>query len=110
MENIIYICEEKNRLDFCETYSPIVCGNTNYYLVFNFSSEWEQITHKTAVLVVGERVKQLQFDGRICQLPAMPNAPFAMIYLHAKKDEMMFSTTGLKIRLEPTKVAEYIKF
>ena len=33
---------ENNRLDFASTNSPIVCGNSNYYLRFIFSDAWKK--------------------------------------------------------------------
>ena len=110
MANIIHIREEKNRLWFDGTYTPIVCGNTNYFVLFDFSEDWLQFHNKTAVFVIGDKRKQLKFEGNVLKLPLFPNAPYVEMLVFAKDDEECISTTAIKIRLEPTPIGQMFKF
>ena len=107
---MIQLKERENRLLFDGTYTPVVCGNSNYYVHINFSEEWERCQNKVAVFVIGDRRKQMQFDGNMIRLPAFPNAPFFELMVYAKDDDEIFSTTSIRIRLEPTPIGHMIKF
>lgn len=110
MANVIHLREEENRLVFDGMYTPVVCGNSNYYVMFDFSEEWENCHNKVAVFVIGDRKKQMKFEGNILRLPAFPNAPYFELLVYAKDDDELFSTTAIKIRLEPTPIGNLIKF
>lgn len=101
MANIINIVEKGNRLDFESLYSPIVCGNSNYYLHFKFSPEWESCNQKTAVFVVdGETIKVL-FEGDVCKIPLLPSSSymkFALFSSDANGEQL--TTTFLKVSME----------
>ncbi|MBP3582181.1 MAG: hypothetical protein J6J33_05450 [Clostridia bacterium] len=101
MANMIFLKEQENRLFFDGTYTPVVCANSNYYVHIEFSDEWARCHNKVAVFVIGDRKKQMKFEGNIIRLPAFPNAPFFELLVYAKDDDELFSTTALKIRLEP---------
>lgn len=109
MANVIRIKEEGNRLSFVESYSPVVCGNSNYYVVFDFSEEWAVCHNKTAIFIIGDQQKMLKFEGNILRLPAFPNASAVVLLVHAKNDDELFSTTSIKIRLEPTPICNMLK-
>lgn len=110
MSNIIYIEEKNNRLDFEDTYTPVVCGNSNYYIKFKFSSDWLNHYQKTAVFIVDGVSKQMKFEGNLLRLPAFPNASSFQLMIYVKDDNELYSTTALKIRLEPTPIGHLIKF
>lgn len=110
MANIINIIEHQNRLLFEDNYTPVVCGNSNYFVVFNFSEEWSRCYQKKAIFVVGDRQKQMNFEGNVLKLPAFPNAPYFELLVYANQDNEHFSTTSIKIRLEPTPIGNLIKF
>jgi hypothetical protein len=111
MSNIIYIEEKHNRLDFADTYTPVVCGNSNYYVKFKFSSDWLGCYKKTAVFIVDGVSKQMPFEGDLLRLPAFPNASCFQLMLYVKDDnDELYSTTALKIRLEPTPIGHLVKF
>lgn len=109
MANVINIREENNRLSFCDTYSPVVCGNTNYFVLFQFSEEWQRAYYKTAVFIAEGKRKSMKFEGNILKLPAFFNAPYFELLVCAKEDDEYFTTTPIKIRLEPTPIADLIK-
>lgn len=110
MTNTIHICEEQNRLFFEGTYTPIVCGNSNYFVLFNFSEDWMRFHNKTAVFIIGDKRKQLKFEGNILKLPLFPNAPYVEMLVFAKDADEYASTTAIKIRLEPTPIGQMFKF
>ena len=110
MANLILINEKNNRLYFDGTYTPVVCGNSNYFISFEFSEELARCYHKTAVFVVGDRKKQMEFEGHILKLPIFPNAPYFELMVFAKDGDELYSTTAIKIRLEPTPIGNMIKF
>ena len=106
----IKIKEEKNRLDFEEHYSPIVCGNSNYCLEFNFDEAWSACTSKTAIFVVDGKKAIVNFEGNTLIVPEMPNAPFLILSLQGYvNDEIVLNmqeSPGLSdlSELEPLKV------
>ena len=102
MKNIIEIKEDGNRLDFLNTYSPIVCGNSNYILKFTFSEPWQKCLKKAAFFVVGEKKFTVDFDGDECEVPIMPNGDFVFVSIVSNDGINQMATTGLRIRLEPT--------
>ena len=108
--NMIQITEQENRLYFDGNYTPVVCGNSNYFVKFDFSPEWARCYHKTAVFVVGDRKKQMKFEGNLLQLPAFPNASHFELMVYAEDENEFYSTTAIRIRLEPTPIGNLIKF
>lgn len=108
MANYIKIKEDGNRLEFSETYKPVVCGNSNYFVIFDFSEEWFNCDEKTAVFIIGDKKKMKKFRGHVLQLPVFPNAPYVSLLVHTKKDDEYFTTSAIKIRLEPTPIGDLL--
>lgn len=102
MANIIYITEKNNRLDFTNTYSPIVCGNSNYVLKFSLSESWQKCVKKAAFFVLEGKRFAVDFDGDECAVPMLPNADFVFVSLVSHDGDKQMVTTPIKIRLEPT--------
>ena len=100
MANIIEIIEQNNRLDFASTYSPIVCGNSNYYLRFIFSDAWKKANKKAAIFVVDAQKQVVDFDGDECRVPILPNGAFVFVSLVSGDGENQLVTTPIRIRLE----------
>lgn len=97
----IKIKEVKNRLDFDDLYSPIVCGNSNYELKFDFDDEWKRCSVKTAIFVVDGKKAIVKFHGDTVKVPTMPNAPYVVVSLQGYvEDEMILNSTGIKIALQ----------
>lgn len=105
MSIIINIKESNNNLDFKENYCPIVCGNSNYVLKFDFSEQWKNCKHKVAFFVVDGNKLTIDFEGDECKVPILPNASFVLVSLLSNDGEKQLMTTDLKIRLEPTLAA-----
>ncbi len=102
MANIINITESANRLDFSDAYSPIVCGNSNYYLHFTFDEIWKRCEQKTALFVVEGKKMYVDFEGEDVHVPVLPNAQFVFVSLISGEGNNQIATTSIKIRLEPT--------
>lgn len=100
MSNIIEIIEQNNRLDFVSTYTPIVCGNSNYVLKFTFSDAWKMANKKAAVFVVDGKRQVVDFDGNECKVPILPNAEFVFVSLVSGDGDNQLITTPIRIRLE----------
>ena len=109
MAIVINIKEENNRLSFADTYSPVVCGNTNYFVLFEFSEEWQRAYKKTAIFIAEGKRKSLKFEGNVLRLPAFFNAPYFELLVCAKEDDELYTTTPIKIRLEPSPIGDLIK-
>lgn len=103
MTNLINLIERQNRLDFETTYSPVVCGNSNYYLNFKFGEAFSACANKTAVFVIeGKKILQ-NFEGNVCRVPVLPNCTGFLVAVYSAADaEEQLSTTFLKVRAEPS--------
>lgn len=102
MANIINITEKNNRLEFSDTYAPIVCGNSNYVFKFNFGEQWQNCNRKAAFFVIDGNKLTVDFEGDECKVPVLPNAAYVLVSLVSGEGENQLATTPIKIRLEPT--------
>lgn len=110
MANIINITERGNRLDITDTYTPIVCGNSNYELVFDFSDEWSKCNKKTAVFFVNGKKTAVEFEGDTVEVPILPNAPFVYVALiTSNSSNEQLASTQLRLRLESTPLLDETK-
>lgn len=111
MANTIHITERENRLFIEDLYTPIVCGNSNYELVFHFTSEeWKNASQKTALFLVDEKRTLEVFEGNICTVPVLPNGAYVMVSLmSANSQEEQIVTTKIRLRLEPNPFSEPYK-
>lgn len=103
MANIINIKEQNNILMFKEEPIKIVCGNTNYYLNFEFSEDWQMQATKIAVFVVDGVKTTVEFEGNECNMPALPNAACCFMYVISGSEtgESLVSSS-LKFALIPS--------
>ncbi len=105
--NVIEIKEQGNRLLIDAIYTPVVSGNSNYYLKFDFDSDWQECENKTAIFIVEGKKFAVNFTGDTVKVPPLPNATYFHIALtSAKDDDSILSTTALRLRLEPSPLAE----
>lgn len=110
MANIINITERGNRLDITDTYTPIVCGNSNYELHFDFSDEWSECNKKTAVFFVNGKKTAVEFEGDAVEVPILPNAPFVYVALiTSNSSNEQLASTQLRLRLESTPLLDETK-
>lgn len=72
----------------------LVCGNNDYEVVFDFDSDWEGISAKTAVFVYGDTPIHQPFTGDICKGVEIKNATLCAIGVFAGNIK---TTTGATI-------------
>ena len=51
----------------------IVCGNSDYRILFTFDSEWESYAEKTARFIVNGTFTDVDFKGNTCPVPIIRN-------------------------------------
>lgn len=101
------IYEENNNLSFKENYSPIVCGNSNYEITFEFSSDWQSINNKTAIIIVGGKKTAKDFSGSTLTLPVIPNCNSFMLMIFSSEGETTrLVSSPIEIEATPTSYAE----
>lgn len=61
----------------------LVCGNNDYEVVFDFDSDWEGISAKTAVFVYGDTPIHQPFVGNVCEGVEIKNATLCAIGVFA---------------------------
>ena len=110
MQNTIEIIECENRLHLAKEYRPIICGNTNYKIKFEFSESWQACNKKTAFFVVEGKKIPIEFEGDICNIPAMPNLGSFLVFLVASSDENeILSSTPIRLNLEKNPSMDKLK-
>ena len=102
----IFIKEQNNNLIIENDYLPIVCGNSNYVFEFAFGEDWQQISNKLAIIVVGEQKTAINFSGNELKLPALPNATnMQLVVISAETENTNLRTAVLCVDLKPTLTA-----
>ncbi len=105
MAIIINLKEKDNHLSFAQSEKPIICGNDNYDLHIDFSSEWDNFTNKTAVFTVKNQNHFVDFEGDTCHIPNLPNADSLSIYIMAGNSTYgNIVTNSISIKLIATKI------
>lgn len=61
----------------------IVCGNSDYQIVFTFDEEWNGITSKKARFIWNGEVHDVTFSGTTCTVPVISDATSVMVGVHA---------------------------
>lgn len=106
----INIRENQNNLILKDLSTKIVCGNENYKLSFEFDEDWQNITRKLAIIIVGNHKTAFEFTDSATTLPALPNAhEMQLVLASAESESIKLVTTPLKIELEPTSAAENLE-
>ncbi len=105
MANIIQLIESNNELSLADSGAKIVCGNSNYSLLFTLSDSWQACKNKVAVFFVGGQRKVVAIgEDNTCKVPVMQNAPSVFVSLTSGEGEEMLTTTTAKIELVETMV------
>lgn len=101
------IYEENNNLIFKENYAPIVCGNSNYEITFEFGSDWQSVNNKTAIIVANGQKTAIDFSGSTLTLPAIPNCNnFMLIIFPSEGETTRLVSSPIEIAATPTSYAE----
>ena len=100
------IIEKNNIIDFKEQYAPIVCGNSNYTLEFEFGDDWQNVTNKIAVLDLAGVKTAIDFVENTLNLPpidAPASSKVIELYLmSAETEKSTLITNKMEIKIEPT--------
>ena len=79
---------------YSERDGKVVCGNANYQIVFDFDSEWDVYTEKTARFIWGGRHYDVPFTGNTCPMPRVYGATYCLVGVYVDGLE---TTTPAKI-------------
>ncbi len=71
----------------------IVCGNSDYQLVFNFDAEWEAYPQRTARFIWNGQHTDVEFTGNTVNVPILSNTKQLIVGVYADK----ISTTAVTI-------------
>lgn len=69
-----------------KAYSPseeIVCGNSDYEIRFNFTSEWDAFPTKTARFIFNGHTRDVVFTGNVCPAPIITNTLVCAVGVYA---------------------------
>lgn len=61
----------------------IVCGNTDYQILFDFDAEWDAYETKTARFVWNGHSEDVEFSGNVCNVPAIVGATICAVGVYA---------------------------
>ena len=82
MSQLITI-EVRDKIASCLTEKPIVCGNSDYEIHFDFDEEWNGHEVKTAVFTVNGKSVRRVFTGSVCRVPELNNTLIVWIGVFA---------------------------
>lgn len=63
----------RDKIASCITEKPVVCGNSDYEIHFDFDKEWNGHEVKTAVFTVNGKSVLKPFSGTVCKIPELNN-------------------------------------
>ena len=76
----------RNKIATTADPTTVVNGNNDYTVVFDFDSEWDSLSNKTAMFVYGreeQKYKTVTFTGNSCVMPALYNTGYVLIGVFA---------------------------
>lgn len=76
----------RNKIATTTDPATVVNGNNDYTVVFDFDSEWDSLSNKTAMFVYGreeQKYKTVTFTGNSCVMPALYNTGYVLIGVFA---------------------------
>lgn len=76
----------RNKIATTTDPATVVNGNNDYTVVFDFDSEWDSLSSKTAMFVYGreeQKYKTVTFTGNSCVMPALYNTGYVLIGVFA---------------------------
>jgi len=63
----------KDKIAIAEKNAMYICGNSDFVINFEFDSEWDEFSTKTARFVFGGRHIDVIFQGNQCAVPIITN-------------------------------------
>lgn len=67
----LHVSVADKRATYNKEDGPIVCGNADYQIEFEFDEEWAAHDKKTAVIKINGKPLTVEFEGNICPLPIL---------------------------------------
>lgn len=77
----------------------IVCGNTDYQILFVFDDEWDSHPEKTARFISNGKYTDVPFTGNVCPVPVMKDTTSVTVGLYAGE---LCTTTPVTITCVPS--------
>lgn len=92
-----------DKIATCLTETPVVCGNSDYVIDFEFDEEWNQHEVKTAVFSVNGQIRKEVFSGNVCKMPVFENALVAWVGVFAGtiNDGTLSTSTPALVHCKP---------
>ena len=101
------IDEKNNILSTKSDNPPIICGNSNYCIKFNFDKDWSQVNGKLLLILINGEKTFVEFSGDTVVLPALPNANLMyLVLISAETESQKLITSSISINLKPTTLTE----
>lgn len=61
----------------------VICGNTDYAVLFAFDSEWDAYEKKTARFIWNDKYQDVEFTGYTCPMPAVHHTDAVRVGVYA---------------------------
>ena len=92
-----------DKIATCLTETPVVCGNSDYVIDFEFDEEWNAHNVKTAVFKVNGEIVRKVFEGTVCEMPVFQNTLVAWVGVFAGTidDGTLSTSTPALVRCKP---------
>ena len=73
----------RDKIATCLTELPVVCGNSDYVVDFDFDAEWDSYRVKTARFRWNGKFEDMVFEGKECPMPIISNAKISWVGVFA---------------------------
>ena len=73
----------RDKIATCLTELPVVCGNSNYVVDFDFDQEWYEYQVKTARFIANGEKVDVVFEGNECSMPPIFKAKIVWVGVYA---------------------------
>jgi hypothetical protein len=92
-----------DKIATCLTKTPVVCGNSDYVIDFEFDEEWSTHDLKTAIFVVNGQSTEQVFTGNVCEMPVFQNTLMAWVGVFAGtiNDGTLSTSTPALVHCKP---------
>lgn len=80
----LYIDIANKQATFSRRYGEVVCGNTDYQVLFTFDAEWDDFPAKTARFKWNGKHQDITFTGDTCAVPRVSDTALLEVGVYAK--------------------------
>ena len=89
----------RNKIATCLTDIPVVCGNSDYIVDFDFDEKWDRYEIKTARFRTNGEYTDVVFEGNACPMPIISNSKIVWIGVFAGD---LFTSTPAIVHCKPS--------